>query len=162
MNNSKIISMITLMFLTAFSVKAQTVFSNTWTFKGQQSVSGNLYFNGSPKQVTIKQDSDRLTINFITSNGDADSTYTDTLGIPAFERFTGRSHKKEVSTLAWQLGKIGFTEVTTIYSKVDPSKADYRNTDIWTLENGELILDRKGENFTNGETWESKATYDKN
>jgi hypothetical protein len=160
--NKTILSLIVTTLIAANSVNAQTTnFAGNWTFKDQQSISGILYANGSPKQLAITANSDALTIVVTSSNGDTDSTFTETLGKTHFERLTGRTHKKETSTLTWQADKSGFTEITTIYSKADPSKADYRNTDTWTITNGELLLDRKSENFTNGETWESKATYDK-
>jgi hypothetical protein len=45
----------------------------------------------------------------------------------------------------------------------DPGKMDYMVTDIYSLNNSgtSLSLDRKDENNTNGEVWESIATYEK-
>jgi len=143
-------------------VKAQNASLNgNWNFKDQQSISGNIYENGSPKKAAITQNGDRLKLTTTISTGDLDSTFTEALSIMPFETITGRSHKKKVSVISWLPDHSGFTEISTIYSKDDSSKADYRNTDKWTLQHGQLTLDRKSENFINGETWESTATYTK-
>jgi mannose-6-phosphate isomerase-like protein (cupin superfamily) len=76
----------------------------------------------------------------------------------AFEMTTSSKRKKIVT-----IKKEGNTyiESALYYSAADNTKMDHKTTDTWSVENGQLILDRKDENLDNGETWESKATYEK-
>jgi len=150
-----------LLFLTSSILFAQTSFNGTWNFGSQESISGNLYANGSPSKVTITLNGNELKIDYITSDGQND--------VPASETFTGgkpfetktKSGRKKVVVLTWSADKTSFTEISNIYSLTDASKLDFKNTDTWAITDGKLILDRKNENNTNGETWESKATYEK-
>jgi preprotein translocase subunit SecF len=111
-----------LLFLSSNILLAQTKFNGTWKFKEHESISVNLYANGSPKQVTINQEQSKFQIVNTIADQNKDTTSTET-----------------------------FTD----------DKLDFKNTDTWTLGTDKLILDRKNENYTNGETWESKATYEK-
>jgi hypothetical protein len=69
-----------------------------------------------------------------------------------------------VMTGTWSADKKNFTETMNIYSLTDPTKADHKQTDTYSLsDDGKTLnLDRKDENFVNGEVWESMATYEKN
>ncbi|HEY4194038.1 MAG TPA: hypothetical protein VGM63_00765 [Mucilaginibacter sp.] len=150
-----------LFILTSTSLFAQNTYNGTWKFNGQESISGNLYANGSPKQVTINQTGDTFDFESITTNqaGDAKTSESLTIGKPV-EAKTPMDRKK-VSTIQWSADSKSLIETTNIYSKTDAGKLDFKYTDTWTFESGKLILDRKNENYTNGETWESKATYEK-
>ncbi len=77
----------------------------------------------------------------------------------ATESKTGTGRKKVV-TLTWN-GTSGYTTVTSIYNAADPNKLEFKTTDIYTLDEKGLVLQRKAENFMNGEVWESKAYYEK-
>ena len=39
-------------------------------------------------------------------------------------------------------------------------KVEIKYTDMYHIENDQLVLVRKAENMVNGEVWESKSTYD--
>jgi hypothetical protein len=147
--------------LTSTTLFAQTSFNGTWKFKDQESVSGNLYANGSPGQVTIAVSGADQKMDYLTNDGQNDVPSSENFisGKP-FETKT-KSGRKKIVVLTWSADKSSFTEISSIYSLTDASKLDFKNTDIWTLTDGKLILDRKNENYTNGETWESKATYEK-
>jgi hypothetical protein len=143
-------------------VMAQTDFSGSWVFKTQESVSGNLYANGSPKSVAIKQAKSSITMDKTTAGQNGDVTTTETVGfdgkITEMKTVSGR---KKTITGSWSPDKYGFTEVTLIYDKTDTAKLFHTVTDVWTIQGGQLQLDRKDENHDNGEIWESKAIYDK-
>ncbi len=136
-------------------------FSGNWNFKEQESISGKLYSNGSPKSFKITQSPAQTVIEQTTAGASGDVTSSTTLGFDgkAFETKTGTGRKKVVS-LSWN-GTSGYTTVTSIYNAADPSKLEFKTTDIYTIDNGELVLQRKAENFMNGEVWESRAYYEK-
>ena len=149
-------------FVGIHAASAQTDLSGTWTFKDQASVSGNLYSNGSPKTVTIKQDLKTITIEKVTAGGSGDVSSTETVafnGTP-FETTTA-SHKKKAITGEWSGDKKSFAEIVLVYDATDSTKLSFKTTDVWSLDSGELMLDRKAENQANGEIWESKARYNK-
>jgi hypothetical protein len=149
------------LFNTVVAFAQKNDISGTWVFKDQQGISGRLYINGSPKQVTVKQDGGGIKLESITSTGDKDTTTTESFGSNnLFETKTPRGRKK-VITLKWSDDGKSFKETTNIYSLTDSGKLDFKNTDTWAVDNGELILDRENENYTNGEIWESKATFEK-
>lgn len=140
---------------------AQTELSGFWTFDKQESISGKLYSNGSPETVKISLDGSNLNIEKSTAVGDG--TYTkanETLVLDgkASEVITA-SKRKKVITLKKEGNK--YIEFAILYNATDPTKIDRKVTDTWSVEEGQLVLDRKDENLTNGETWESKATYSK-
>lgn len=153
---------IAMMFICAGAF-AQEDLSGAWNFNKQESVSGNLYSNGSPKAIRITQHKEDMMIEMTTAGQDADVTVTDTLSFTGkpYERITKKSKRKVVVTNKWSDDKKSITLVETIYSASDNSKEDFKTTDVYSIEDGKLLLDRKTENFMNGETWESKAWYDK-
>jgi len=140
---------------------AQTNFNGTWKYKSQESISGKLYANGSPSKVIVTINGKDLKMDYLTNDSLND--------VPSSETFTGgktfetktKSGRKKVVVLTWSADKSSFTEVSNIFSLTDAGKLDFKNIDVWTMADGELILDRENENYTNGETWESKATYEK-
>ena len=158
MKRSIFLSLTALLF--SISSYAQANFTGSWTFKDQQSISGNLYANGSPRQVTITQNGSEINLTEVVNYGQ-DTTLTETLSLKKpFETKTPMGRKKEITLSSTSDGS-SFAEVANIYNLADPSKLDMKETSTWTLANGELTLDRKSENFTNGETWESRAVYQK-
>jgi hypothetical protein len=149
--------------LTSLTTIAQTDFSGTWDLQDQQSISGTLYSNGSPKQLVITQKDKSIFIQKTSTNTDGkDYTTVDTLtfdGKPF--RSTTLSKKYKETTFTWNDSKDGFTTIGTAFNPADKTKADMKTTDRWSIENDQLVLIRKAENFTNGEVWESKALYSK-
>jgi len=143
-------------------VQAQTNLSGSWAFKEQQSVSGTLYSNGSPKTVLVEQDAKAISITKVTAGSDSDVTSTETVSFNGqpFVTATPSKHKKTI-TGQWSTDKKSFTEITLVFDATDSSKLYFRTTDTWSLDGSELVLDRKAENQANGEIWESKATYNK-
>jgi len=157
-------SFFVLSMLCAFiSIRAQNiVFSGTWVFSDQESISGNLYSNGSPKLIKIDQQADSIRLEKTTSGADGDMVSKETLpfdGRPV-EGLTS-SKKRKSMTILWSKDKKSFTETTHVYDPADTTKIIFTYTDIYSLEGGQLVLQRKAENFGNGETWESKAVYEK-
>jgi hypothetical protein len=141
---------------------AQTDFSGSWIVKGQESVSGKLYSNGSPKSLTIKQDDKNIILTKTTAGQDGDVTSTETFGFDGQPyEMTTPSKRKKVMTGTWSSDKKSLTEIVQFYNATDSNKLFHLVTDVWSLEGGELVLDRKDENKENGEIWESKATYNK-
>ncbi|MEO8172417.1 MAG: hypothetical protein ABI581_05015 [Sediminibacterium sp.] len=161
MKYSKIILSAICFFACAFSFAQNKDFSGTWNFTEQESISGKLYSNGSPKSFKITQSAAQVIIDQVTAGQNGDVTSSATIGFDgkAFEGKTGTGRKK-VITIAWN-GTAGFTTVTSIFEATDPTKLVFKTTDIYTLDNNQLVLQRKAENFGNGEVWESKAYYEK-
>jgi hypothetical protein len=146
---------------------AQTDFSGTWKFDDQESISGNLYSNGSPTAYTIKQDGDVFTITTMSMGVDGKefgSTLTLSLGEKSTD-FKGTSSDKIEKLFSFTLTKLadnsGYKIVFERFPTVEKKNPEKKVTDIWTIEDGKLVLVRKDENFVNGETWESKAWYEK-
>lgn len=136
-------------------------FSGNWQFKEQESISGKLYSNGSPKVVKITQSAGQVVIESTTAGQNGDITSSVTLafdGKPA--ELKTSSGKRKVLTLNWN-GTSSFTTVASVYNLTDTQKLDFKTTDTYTIEGGSLVLQRKAENFTNSEVWESKAYYEK-
>lgn len=141
----------------------KTDFSGTWKFREQQSITGNLYSNGSPRQIKITQKDKEIAIEKIAvdENG-KDMINTDSLNFDkgAFEKITKSNRKKRI-TIQWTEDGKGFTSVTTIYAAADHTKPEFRMTDQYSLVGSNLVLMRKAENFENKESWESSSIYDK-
>jgi hypothetical protein len=159
----RITALCTIFLLASLASKAQTDFTGGWSFNNQQSISGTLYSNGSPKQIVIRQKEKMMFIQKVSTNADgADYTTVDTLSFDGkpFKSTTLSKRYKE-TTFQWNDSKDGFTTIGTAFNPADKTKADMKTTDRWSIENDQLVLVRKAENFTNGEVWESKATYDK-
>ena len=157
----KIILVTACFFSMSFSFAQNKDFSGSWKFAEQESVSGKLYSNGSPKSFKITQAANQTTIEQTSAGASGDVTTSTTLsfdGKPT-ETKTGTGRKKIV-TLTWN-GTSGYTTISTIYNAADPTKMDFKTTDIYTIDDKGLVLQRKAENFANGEVWESKAYYDK-
>lgn len=161
--NRKIQSIATALFflISGLSYAQTNNLAGIWNFKEQQSISGNLYANGSPKQVTIKQTNDIFEFEFITADEEGDTKSNEKISSGKELESTTPMGRKKISKIQWSADGKTLTETTNIYSKTDVGKFDFKFTDSWTITDGKLILDRKNENFTNGETWESKATYEK-
>lgn len=151
------------MFSVATVEAQQTDFSGTWLFKDQASISGKLYSNGSPKQIKATQNAGAITIERLNVKPNGEEVASiETIGFNGkpFEKVTA-SKRKKVVILKWANDGKSFTETALLYSLTDSSKPDFKVTDTWRLEDGKLTMVRKDENFTNGEVWESKATYEK-
>lgn len=151
------------LFSTAATVRTQkTDFSGTWQFREQESITGTLYSNGSPTQLKIAQKSTEIAIAKTSADENGkDVTSTDSLNFEKpLEKITKSKRKKRI-TLEWTADGKGFTQTTTIYTAADHSKKEFTYTDKFSMDNGNLLLLRKVENFENGESWESKAIYEK-
>jgi hypothetical protein len=143
-------------------VLAQTFdFSGTWIFQSQESLSGKLYGNGSPKQIKLSTMKNAIIIESITAGATADDDLNVTVPLDGKPMETVKNGKLKTVTSIKNFNGKSFTETTAYYFVSDLTKVVYKNTDGISLEDGKLILDRKSENFTNSETWESKATYEK-
>lgn len=130
----------------------QANFSGTWQLKTKESISGTLYVNAFADELHLMQNKDE-----ITSGTDTKTTVSET---KPFETILPTKEKEEL-TLKWNEQKNGFTKILKVYDAEDNSKLTYQQTDVYTLNNGELLLGRKAENKVNGESWEAKAVYDK-
>ncbi len=138
----------------------QQDFAGTWKLKEQKTISGTLYSNGVPKEMTITQTGNIITIDKVTAGDGTDIKSSETPGTEAkpFEIITPAKRKKLI-TITWN--DKGFVEIANLYSAADNTKLELTYTDIFTIENGELILIRKAENLFNGETWQSRSNYEK-
>lgn len=150
---NKQISITVLFLLASFTLYAQQPdYSGTWQLKTKESISGPLYSKTISEELHLVQNKDE-----ITSGTDTKTTVSE---FKPFEKIMP-SKEKDVLTIKWNADHTGFTKVLKVYDAPDYSKMTYMQTDVYTLDNGELLLDRKAENPVNGETWEAKAVYDK-
>ena len=162
--NTTLLSTILLILFCSSAVFAQqTDFSGDWKLKGQENISGKLYSNGVPEEMKIIQASTQITVEKITLGQNAEYMTTSETLYSNRDPFVTQtaSKRKKVITLKWNADQQGFTEIANVYNATDPAKLEHITTDAWSLTDGELILDRKDQNLINGETWESKSTYDK-
>ncbi len=159
MQYSKLVLAFVFSFCALFSFAQNKDFSGTWKFAEQESISGKLYSNGSPKSFKITQSDNQTIIEQTSAGASGDVTTSNTLTFDgkATESKTGTGRKKVV-TLTWN-GTSGYTTVSSIYNAADPTKLEFKTTDIYTMDEKGLVLQRKAENFMNGEVWESKAYY---
>jgi hypothetical protein len=151
--------------LNGFSGWSQKVnFSGKWILKDQHRISGNLYDNGVPKQMNIIQESDSMIIERVTMNqNQKDVRSVETI------RFDGKlnntvtpSKRKKTVMIKWSNDGQDFVETSIYNSAVDESKVDFKITDTWTLSNNGKTLTMMRVNESNiGESWASKAIYDK-
>lgn len=137
-------------------------FNGAWLLLDQQSISGQFYVNGVPKQMKVRQKESDISIEKTTNGPDGDVTTNETLGFDGkvFETITP-SKRKKLITLKWSSDRRSFTITANIYNATDVKKLEATIIDIWNLEDGRLTMIRKNENFANGEVWESKAVYEK-
>lgn len=144
----------------SFNTFAQSELSGFWTLQNKESISGKLYSNGAPETVKFSMDGNNLAIEKSTAAGDGTfSKSNEVVSLDKPAETTTASKRKKVITLK----KDGSTyvEYAVLYNAADATKADHKVTDVWSIENGQLVLDRKDENLVNGETWELKAAYSK-
>lgn len=141
----------------------KTDFSGTWLFQGQESISGNLYSNGSPKKVKITQEASKVSLEKTSDRGDGtEVVLTDVVGFDGKGTETiGASKRKKVVSLSWSVDDKTFTSTVMVYSAADNTKLERVQRDTYSMDEGKLIIDRRDENKTNDETWESKAVYTK-
>jgi hypothetical protein len=159
----RLLASLVALLLTTIAFAQKTDFSGTWNLKDQKSISGALYSNGVPKQIKITQAKDAFTLDMTTANAQGqDVTTTESLAFNGkkFESTTASKRKKSIS-ITWDKEGKTFTRTSDLSQTTDTSKVEIRYTDKWSIDDGKLMLDRKAENFLNGETWESKSVYQK-
>src|SRR5580698_9031306 len=93
-------------------------FSGNWVFKSQSTISGNLYSNGSPKQMTITSKGDSLSVLRVTATPDGDVTNVETMGIDGKE-VTGMTRSQRKKLMTWVCSGDRCTEVSKIYDLQD-------------------------------------------
>lgn len=142
----------------AFAQKA--AFSGKWVFKSHESISGNLYVNGSPKLIGIDISDNLLSLEKTTEVSGNDITTIEKIPNGKNFEFVGASKRKKIVSVSWAKDGNSFITSTKVYD--DPSAKNLVRiiTDTYSLEYGELVLVRKDENIENGEVWESKALYE--
>jgi len=145
-------------------VSAQkTDFSGNWNFLDQKSISGTMYSNGVPKLIKITQKKDAINFEKITAGADGNDITAneelDVTGKPFETKST--SGRKKLITLKWDQDGKGFTVTANLYNKDDDKKLEFTYTDKYSMAGASLIMVRKAENFTNGESWESRSNYEK-
>lgn len=141
----------------------RTDFGGDWWLKDEVSLTGRLYSNGIPKEMTVVQYSDSISIVKISSGLTGDVKANEILRFDGqlIESMSG-SHKRKVTAMKWgDKDQKTFQEITRRYAVNDTSKLEHITTDTWSIENAELVLVRKDENLVNGEVWEEKGIYQK-
>jgi len=159
MNKFFLSGVIALLLNTALAAQ-KTDFSGTWNYKDQESISGTLYNNGSPKSIKIVQKKDNISLEIVSQKADGNDFTSKEILLykgDVFETKTSSGRKKLVS-IKWTTDA-GFTVTANSYDLSDKSKIVFTTTDKYSIENENLVLIRKVENKENEEVWESKAVY---
>ncbi|MBO9203275.1 MULTISPECIES: hypothetical protein [Niastella] len=165
MSNFKYIITIILLSVTSMCFAQRKNFSGTWMLSDQKSISGNLYQNGVPKKIHVRQETEKMDVEKTTfGQGDNyNQAVVETLyynGKPF--NAVSPSKKKKVITMKWLNNSTGFVVTVLFKNPIDNNKFDIKVTDTWSLNNeGDLIFIRKNENLLNGEIWESRSVYEK-
>jgi len=150
MKRSILLSLTALLFFTSLKVKAQNdAFSGTWLIKNKVSISGILYSNAVADTIHLAQEGNKMTMNGTTLTNRR-----------KYVQET-QTNQKMVDSLSWNGDNSGFIITVKLYDNSDHAKLIYQRINNYSLTNGELVLDRRDENFANGEIWEVKATYTK-
>jgi hypothetical protein len=134
-----------LMMCAVLFANAQANFSGTWTFAEQESVSGNLYNNGNPKSLAVKQEKETIAIETTTvgAEGKDNIVKVDMLfGGKASERTTA-SGRLVKNSIVWSADKTSFVQTTEVYNAQDKTKLEYKNTDTWSIYFCKMLLQRK-------------------
>lgn len=152
--------------VSAFAVNAQVNFTGNWTadIENIEYVSGNHYFNGSPGKLVIKQLNDNVTLELFGIDAERQIISTGrtevlTIGGKVTESASSDGSIRK-TTIQWGSDKSSLIRVNEMFG-TDKKTLQKRITDTWKIEDGKLILQRHDENFTNGDVWEQKVTYER-
>jgi hypothetical protein len=154
----------TAILLFAITVMAQkTDLSGTWKLKDNKSISGTLYGNAVPQQIKITQAKELLTLE----TNEEQQFPTDIIGtekLPlsgkSVDATVGEKKKKKTTTAKFEKDGSKCTRVCSLYEE-DGKNIYVTYTDILSMDGSNMILRRKGENFSNGEVWECESIYEK-
>lgn len=159
MKKSTFVLVACILSMSVFAQKSN--FSGNWIFKEQESVSGKLYVNGSPKQISIKQKEGTIDFEKVSAGANGDVTTKETVEVGKAYDYVSATKRKRSISITWSAGGDSFTTVTKLFKDEAGTQLFHIVTDTYTLEYGGLVLKRKDENKENGEVWESKALYEK-
>lgn len=141
----------------------QTDFSGTWKLKDSKSISGTLYGNAVPKQIKVSQTKELLTFETNEeSQFPTDIVGTEKLPLSgkSVDTTLGKKNRKKTTNAKFEKDGAKCTRVCSLYEE-DGKTIYVTYTDVFSLDGGNLVLRRKGENFSNGEIWEAESVYEK-
>ncbi|MBO9204381.1 MULTISPECIES: hypothetical protein [Niastella] len=142
---------------------AQTDFSGKWQLKEKQHILGPEYANAVAKLLSVDQRSDSLIIesSSVGENGqDVVTRSAIALNGKQSINTSAASNRKLIRSLQWSNDKKTLTITTAFYMPGNDSEVDFTRVEVWTLENGQLKVDKKSIE-TRSETWEVKAVFEK-
>ncbi len=153
-------TIITLLFIAlfAFNSMSQTNFTGTWNLKEKQHINGPDYANGAPAAFTVDQSKDSIFI-FTPEDNSRVSFPRDGKMITTKGKTSGR---KIIRGLKWSEDKKTVIFTSEIYRVDNENEIELTRIDEWKLSPDEKQLNfhrRSVETIT--ESWEVKATYDK-
>lgn len=158
----RVLMSVSILFATTVVVNAQTNFSGSWAEPQLEMISGKQYSNAVPKSIKVTQTKDSIKLEKVSANGEADITTVETValnGKPITR--VGKTSKRSIQMSAtWSSDKKTLT-IITIYSYPEkPTEAEYKNTEVWELNDGALVI-TKTSDATVTDDWTIKATYSK-
>jgi len=164
MKRSIVLSFTALLFFASFKTQAQmTDFSGTWKLMNTQSISGTLYVNAVPSQLTINISGQLLNLEKTVKNQNSDTTYTEHLDESRKKKtvYIDAESKKDI-TLTWGEGHKSFTE-ELIYGTTSADRMDRKVIQTYNLaEDGQtLTLLVVYNNLKENTQFSMKATYAK-
>ena len=139
-------------------------FSGHWTLQQRTSLSGIDYGNGVPKDVTMNQGADSITITRITAMGqNPDVTATETISENgAVNQKTTSTNRNKTAVFTWTEPNKSFNEKTTLSSVGNPSDLNLQIDETWSLspDGNTLTLVKDFKNLKNSsDMWSQKGVY---
>lgn len=142
---------------------AQQQFSGNWKTKTLTHISGPKYGNAIQSSMQVSVSSDSIIIETVTPGGGGKTTtgrQVYSLDGKAFTSTSATSKRKYIKTYALSVDKNTMTLTTVFYVPEKDNEIDFTRVETWTIENGQLILNKKSIE-TRSETWEVKAVFEK-
>jgi hypothetical protein len=155
---------ISIALLSSFTLCAQKAdFSGTWRLSDIKSLSGKLYANAVPKELRIAVSRDSLVFQT-----EEDNLFpTDIVGRESYaqngavtQSSFGKKNRKKAARLQWNKEGNQCIRTSSLYQE-DGKNIYVTYTDTISREGDHLIVQRRGENFANGEVWECWSAYEK-
>lgn len=140
---------------------AQSPLDGAWALKDAKAVTGTLFANGWPKEVTIEVGRQVAFFDIVTGTDIGDIQHSDTLPLDGkYLDWTTVSKGMARSTGHWDEAAKKLIEEIRFYDAGDHSNPTLVSTHTWRIVNGELLLDEKAVDGPSGKLlWEWVISY---
>ena len=140
---------------------AQSVLDGAWVLKDAKAISGTLYADGWPREVTIELGRQVAFFDMVTGTDIGDIRHSDTLPLDGrYLEWTTVSKGMARSAGHWDGSAKTLIEESRFYDRGDSTEPTSIFTDTWRVVAGELLLDKKAVDVPSGRLlWEWAITY---